>query len=301
MRNTTKLLSILALGSALSGCSMAGSGDFFADQYAHTQQSQMSHYWGDAQSPCQPAPAGCESAYATGAAQTYGAAPHYAQAVTPSQHAYGQAVPQHQIHQGQAHQLPQSYAGYQGQPAYPQSGYAPAGYAPAYVGARGGSSRGLRQSYTYGTLGATLYDVDSDLYGLQARAGWQSKSLFGAEVEGSFGLTDDDGAVVIFNGVPLAAETEVDTQLAGFGVVRYPVSNKFNVLGRLGYHNTEFNGRVTDGVNTSDVEFSTDGVAYGAGVEYALTPLMGLRADFTRYDLDGENTNAVSLAVTRKF
>ena len=47
MRNTTKLLSVLALSSALGGCSMAGFDDFSADQYAQGQQSQ---YWGAASS-----------------------------------------------------------------------------------------------------------------------------------------------------------------------------------------------------------------------------------------------------------
>lgn len=285
MGNKMKLFTVLALGSALGGCSMAGTGDFFADHYAANSTAQGQQYWGGGHSPCQPAPTNCESAYPVGQqnADTYA---YGAPAVTPPVHSYGQAT----------HQYPAAYE----QQAYPHAGYAAPGYAPGYVGAQGSSSRGLRQSYTYGTLGATLYDVDSDLFGLQGRAGWQSKGLFGAEVEGSFGVNDDSASVNFGTGF-IDAESGVDTQIAGFGVVRYPVSNKLNVLGRVGYHRTALDAEFDDGTTVIETEFSTDGIAYGAGVEYAVTPLTGVRADYTRYDLDGETADAVSLALTRKF
>ena len=274
MRKTAKLLPILLLGSTLGACSMAGTGDYFADEYAHTQQTQMPHYWGQ--------PSGCEY---TGCEISHPVAPAHVethpfggQAVAPSPHAYGHSVHGNQGHHGHQHN----------------------GHAPAYHKSHGSYGKGLRQAYTYGTLGATLYDVDSDLYGVQGRLGWQSKSFFGAEVEGSFGVSDDEATVVVA-GIPLMAETGVDTQIAGFGVARFPLSERFNVLGRVGYHNTEFSGNVTDGVTTQDLEFSTDGIAYGLGAEYALGRRTSLRADYTRYDLDGADADAVSLAIARKF
>lgn len=344
MRNTAKLLPVLLLGSALGGCSMAGTGDFFADEYAHTQQTQMPHYWGQA-SGC--AYTGCEVAYPTAPSQvathaygsqaygnqgcgnqaylesapvlpSYGqqacggqpygnpayAAPSYGgpshgepiyngaqyggpahvgslhngHGVSPAPHAYAQAVPNHLGHQGHYYN----------------------GHAPAYVPSHAGSRRGLRQAYTYGSLGATLYDVDSDLYGVQGRAGWQSKSFFGAEVEGSLGFNDDESTLEIGNTL-LSAESGIDSQLAGFGVARLPLSERLNILGRVGYHNTEFSAVVTDGFNTQDVEFSTDGIAYGLGAEYAIGERTSLRADYTRYDFDGADADAVSLAIARKF
>jgi outer membrane autotransporter protein len=97
------------------------------------------------------------------------------------------------------------------------------------------------------------------------------------------------------------AETGVDTQIAGFGVARLPVSDRLNVLGRVGYHKTDFSGEVTDGVTPTDLDFSTDGIAYGAGVEYAVGQRTSVRADYTRYDFDGAEADAVSLAIARKF
>lgn len=296
MRVTAKLLPVLLLGSALGGCSMAGTGDYFADEYAPMQQAAMPHYWGEP-GGCQPS--ACDVAYPAApqhaATYPYGAsasqpcgvpapAPVLDPCGVPAPHAYGQAVQTYQGHHG--------YQGYQGQPQY--------GYAPSYHNSHGGSSKGLREAYTYGSLGAVMYDVDSELFGVQGRLGWQSKSFFGAEIEGSLGVTDDD-ATVDFGGVPLTAELGIDTQIAGFGVARFPLNDRLNILGRVGYHNTEFSGEVTDGVTTADLDFSTDGIAYGAGVEYAIGKRTSLRADYTIYDFDGPDADAVSLAIARKF
>jgi len=168
----------------------------------------------------------------------------------------------------------QGAQGFQGQPVYNgQQGYAPA----SYVNPRSNPSKGLRQSYTYGTLGATLYEVDSDNFGIQGRLGWQSKNIFGAEIEGSFGVND-----------------ESDTVDLG-------VSNRFNVFSRVGYHNTEIDVEVDDGTTVTEDTISTDGIAYGIGAEYAFDPKTSIRADYTRYDLDGPDADAISLAIARKF
>ncbi len=266
---------------------MAGTGDFFADEYAHTQQTQMPHYWG---APAAPACGytGCEVSYpvAPNSVETH---PYGGHPGAPAPHAYGQSVHAGQSHYGHAGHYKNGHAGHH-----------QTGYAPAYHNSHGGSSKGLRQAYTYGTLGATLYDVDSELYGVQGRLGWQSKSIFGAEVEGSIGFNEDD-ATVDFGAGPIAAESGIDTQIAGFGVARFALSDDFNVLGRVGYHNTEFSAEFDDGTTVLETDFSTDGIAYGVGAEYALGRNTALRADYTRYDFDGADADAVSLAIKRKF
>jgi len=282
MRNTAKLLPILLLGSALGGCSMAGTGDFFADEYAHTQQTQMPHYWGQS-SNCQPT--ACDVTYpsAPSHAATY---PYGAPATMPALHAYGQ------------HGYGQAVQGYHGNHGHQR--HYQNGHVPAYVNSHYGPRKGLRQAYTYGSLGATLYDVDSELYGVQGRLGWQSKSIFGAEVEGSIGFNQDEASVDFGTGI-ITAESGVDSQIAGFGVARLPVSQKLNVLGRVGYHNTELSAEFDNGTTILEQEFSTDGIAYGVGAEYAINHRTSVRADYTRYDFDGADADALSLAVSRKF
>lgn len=327
MRNTTKLFPVLLLGSVLSGCSLAGVGDSFGGNYADAQQGQ---YWG-APSNCgqaQPQPqvqsypacgaaqnAVPNQAYGTFASQgyeapsTYNAQPAYsAQPAYNAQAAYGTQAPYaaQPAYNAQPTYSAQSAYGvqpaYQGQnPYYAQQGYAQNNVAPAaYVSPRAGVSNGLRQSYTYGTLGATLYDVDSDLYGIQGRLGWQSKSIFGAEVEGSFGVNDDDESVLLGSG-PANISRSVDTQIAAFGLLRYPVANKINLLTRVGYHETETEVDIEDGTNVVENSAKTDGLAYGIGAEYAFSPKTSVRADYTRYDLNGPDADAISLAIARKF
>jgi len=304
MRQTTKLLPVLLLGSALGGCSMAGTGDYFADEYSNMQQTQMPHYWGASPSACNPEqpqqvaqqqyrqqPA-CAVSYPVAHGQFEG---HTFAA--PTQQNFGQAP---QTYAGQPVYLAQGHQeaqGFQGQPVYNgQQVYAPA----SHVNPRSNPSKGLRQSYTYGTLGATLYDVDNESFGIQGRLGWQSKNIFGAEIEGSFGVNDESDTVDLGAG-PLDVDTGIDTQIAAFAVARLPVSNRFNVFSRVGYHNTEIDVEVDDGITVIEDTVSTDGIAYGVGAEYAFDPKTSIRADYTRYDFDGPDADAVSLAIARKF
>lgn len=319
MQHATKLFSVLLLASALGGCSMAGTGDYFSDKYANIQKTQMPQYWGET-SGCnqqqQPRPT-CGENYTSAPNQVSGhpygavASPAFGQ---PAQTYTGQPVYQSQnafvgqpVYQNQNAIVGQP--AYQGQPGFVQGGFPQGGFSQAefgaapYLNARSGNSRGLRQAYTYGSLGATIYDVDSDLFGIQGRLGWQSKSYFGAEVEGSFGISGEDNTAFDFGTGLVGSEADIDTQIAAFAVGRYPVSNRLNVLGRIGYHNTEFDVESTfnDGLPELEDDFSDDGLAYGAGVEYAINPRTSVRADYTIYDFDGPNGDAISLAVSRKF
>lgn len=146
-------------------------------------------------------------------------------------------------------------------------------------------------------MGATVYDVDSDLFGVLGRIGYQSKSIWGAEVEGTLGLSSDTS-----NTATLRRSLTVKNSIAGFGVARVPVSRKFNVLARAGYHSTELRVKANDTAgNSIRNTFSTDGLAYGVGAEYAVSPRTSFRADFTAYDYDGPDADAFSLTVARKF
>ena len=305
MQNFAKLLPVLLLGSTLSGCSLAGFGGLGSGDFG--QQAQHGQYWGanshcgnQYNAPVNTAvnPNGCQGAYPVAqshvATQSYGgqafAPSPYAAAQTISP-AYGAQFPAAPTYVAQG----QNFPAYQG-----QQGFQGGGFAPAFVNPQFRSSNGLRQAYTYGTLGGVLYDVDNDLYGIQGRLGWQSKSFFGAEVEGSFGISDEDDTIVL-GGTPVDTDLEIDTQIAAFAVGRFPVSNRFNVLGRVGYHNTELDLELDDGTTSVSDDFSEDGIAYGVGAEYAIDRKTSVRADYTIYDFDGADADAISLAVSRKF
>lgn len=274
-----KLIVALTAATALSGCLALPGSD-----YGNAPQSygQSASYGADCATPC-------ASGYDVGS----GYVDHgYTSAPAPHGPAYGQS---HGQPYGQPHHAQHQALVYPGAHAYggaPQHSYTTP-YA-ARQGLRGGQSA---SPYLYGSLGGTMYDTDADFYGIQGRLGYQSKSIFGAEIEGSIGLTDETSLIGLDT-----FDVKVDNQIAAFAVARLPVGEKFNVLGRVGYHNTEFSGELTTpaGVSTS-ADVGQDGIAYGIGAEYKVSPLTSLRGDLTRYDVDGGSLDSVSLAVARKF
>ena len=192
------------------------------------------------------------------------------------------------------HGAPVQRQGYAHGPQHPAAhaygaAHHPGGYGPGY-GMRGYSQPGMERGYAYANAGATLYDLDSSLAGVQGRLGYQSASVLGAEVEGSLGVVEDD-----FAGI----DGSVDYQIAGFALARAPLSERFSLHTRGGYHATKVDAAL-GGVTGSE---TVDGFAYGAGAEYRLTPRSGLRADYTRYHASGYDgaLEGLSLAYSHRF
>jgi len=287
MRMTLKLCSVLLLSSTLGACSMAGVGELFSGKASHHHYENMSydHAMSSGCDYVQP----CAGGYTVGQPVETATYDHTPYMHAPAVHGHG-AHGQH-IYE-QTVQTQPSYGQVQAVPAYT----APTAY-PAHE-LRG--SKPAKDSYFYGSLGAVQYDVDSDLYGAQARLGWQSKSIFGAEVEGSLGFTDDDTLTDFGSGL-VPATFEVDNQVAAFTLARLPLSSQLNLIGRYGYHHTSLSTEAVVAGTEFEDKYKRDGIAYGVGAEYAFSPRTSVRADYTRYDFDGADTDAVSLAVSQKF
>lgn len=302
MRHTAKYLSVLLLGSVLGGCSMAGSGDYFADDYAEMQRTQMPHYFGTPKNDC-PAP------YYPAQPTPYQAQPNPCGGpiATPDSHSYGHAV------QGQYGQNPYAQYGhtpyghnpygqggaYGQNTPYGQGAYVPPTYGRNQNGLRG-KSNGFK-SHAYGTLGVVNYEAGEDLYGAQARIGYQFNKYLGAEAEGSLGVSSVEDQEV-FGGTPVDQKFAIDNSAAAFGVLRYPLFGKVSGYSRLGYHQTELERKLTIGAADPEKQKSSvNGIAYGSGLEYEINPRTAVRLDYTVYDYDGPDADAVSLAVSRKF
>ena len=311
MKIAIKLATVLLLGSSLSACSMIGLGDNSGLFGGYSPQDQSGYAYGGA-TDCQPAATAYQPApTAYQPVVTQPACPTL-QAPTYRQAGYGQAT---QLRQSPQLQQPYNYP-VDAAPAYSSTApvynstapvYAGAPAVPAYAGPSVfAGQQGLRgaaqgpQSNFYGTLGGILYDTNTDLYGIQGRLGWQSASFFGAEVEGSFGVASDNDDFD-FGAGAVPSDISVDNQIAAFATARYPVGKKFDVFARYGYHRTDLSAEAdVMGVEVED-DFTTDGIAYGAGVEYKFSPIASVRADYTRYDFDGPDTDSISLAIARKF
>ena len=254
---------LLIPAALMTGCSMAGTGDYFADTYAPLQDAQYG-----CGGNCAP-----DNSYPVAQPGNGHAGHHGVQ--TPDAHAYGQSV--------------QGHRGY----------HAPA-YAAGPHGLRG--MHKVKQSYAYGDLGVVNYEAGEELLGIQGRLGYQTASVFGAELEGSLGLSSVNDNVVIGPDT-FDTDLKVRNSIAGFALARVPVSQKLNLISRVGYHKTSLGLDIVDTVTGAEGEadFSTDGFAYGMGAEYALSPRTSIRADYTVYDYDGPDADAISLAIARKF
>jgi len=127
--------------------------------------------------------------------------------------------------------------------------------------------------------GYTHFDGESaELGGLTGRLGVGFGQHFAVEGEASFGVKDDGGL-------------ELDNEFGIFGLAKLPLSSQFDIFGRVGWSRIETSP-------TGDA----DGLAYGVGGQFNLTPKDGIRGDWTRhdYDEDGE-VDAYSISYIRSF
>jgi outer membrane immunogenic protein len=122
----------------------------------------------------------------------------------------------------------------------------------------------------YAGAGYTNYDLDgADVGGVTGRLGYRFHPNFAVEGEGTVGVQDDDNA-------------ELDGAYGIYGVGILPVSENFDVFGRVGYQQLKVDGTGP----IADVDDS--GAAYGAGVNWRFTPGFGVRGEYTRLDGDAE-------------
>jgi|APAra7269096979_1048534.scaffolds.fasta_scaffold08052_3 outer membrane immunogenic protein len=147
-----------------------------------------------------------------------------------------------------------------------------------------------------GSIGYTGIDADGATLGaITARGGAKLSRYFGAEAELSVGVKDDD---VNFGAIPGKVEHRYDA--AAYGVATLPVTENFELFGRLGYGTTELKTSAA-GLSGSN---STESVNYGAGANYFFDGQNGVRADWTRRDFrgrDGIEADTWGLGYVRRF
>ena len=288
-------IAILALsGALLSGCSMLGfgnSGDLFGTSgynngcyddcsgqysgqtstvYGHSHQdyaSPQQHY--ASASSCEPSPYSQPAYYASVAQDNcYPTSTYSAQDYAPSTSYTASTYPS----QGTSYHVASGFEG-QNIGFNPVLGAAALGGVPALRGQFGSRNN----SHFYGNAGLNWYDVDTDALGLQLRGGYQANRHLGAEVEGSLGINGDAAFAGGF-----------DYTLGAFAVSRAPITNRLDVLSRIGYYYANLDNGIEE-----------DNIAYGIGAEYALSPRDGVRVDYTRYE--GLATDSVAVSYARKF
>lgn len=291
---------------ALGACSMGGGGWGHHQGHHQGPQTYSGHYGSDcgvAVDPCAAAPVAYHQTHQPTPVH-HQPAPVYHQPA-PVQHAAPCSVDP--CSAGSYAVSPYApAAAYAQAPAYAQTpdAHAYGTHAPAYRhGLRG--PHPVQRSGFYGTVGLNMYDVDDDVFGLQGRLGYDFTPNLAAELEGSFGLNSstEDFTGVDAGGNPVdgSLKADVDYQIGAFAVAGLPVTDKIRAFGRVGYHETKLSLEEDLGGVITEASGTTDGVAYGGGVEIAVSPLDAVRADYTRYDTDAGALDSLSLAYLRRF
>ena len=137
--------------------------------------------------------------------------------------------------------------------------------------------------------------VDSDagdLGAVTARGTYFFSQYFGAEAEASVGVKEEDNSPLF------GFSTELDHSVAGFGVVRAPLSDRVELFGRIGYQSSEISADVPGGGNNS---IDIDGLAYGVGGKFFVTDRLGVRLDASRYEGDDYESDVFSIGGVFRF
>jgi outer membrane immunogenic protein len=149
----------------------------------------------------------------------------------------------------------------------------------------------------YGTLGYGHVDTrDGGLGTAQGRLGYKFTPNLGVEAEGAFGVDTD---AVTSGGV--AYDAKVKRSLAAYGVATAPLSDRFEIFGRVGYGNTKFKAAVPGTAFAGDAD--SDSLNYGAGAQYFFDGRNGVRADWTRHDFrhDQGHADVYGVSYVRRF
>ena len=132
----------------------------------------------------------------------------------------------------------------------------------------------------YAGAAYTNFDVEGeDLDAVTGRLGYRFSPHLAVEGEGTTGLDGDD--------------TNLNYNAGIYGMAILPVSSNFDLHGRVGYQTTE--------VDTILGDVSDDGIGYGVGATWRVTPGLGIRADYTRMENDDAEADAISIGGAFNF
>lgn len=144
----------------------------------------------------------------------------------------------------------------------------------------------------YGTIGYANVSADDgadvNLGAIQGRIGARFGKYFGVEGELAGGVKGDD-----VSGVDVDLKHEVGVFAVGY----YPITERFDIFGRVGYATSEIEASGGGLSASTDI----DGLAYGVGGQYFFTDKDGVRLDYTRHDSDDGEADVVGVSYVRKF
>ena len=130
--------------------------------------------------------------------------------------------------------------------------------------------------------------VDADLGAITGHLGYNFTPNLAVEGELGFGVQDEDVG---------GADIGVSYLLGAYGRVEAPLGENLTVFARAGIVNLELEAEGA-GVTASESE---TGAGYGIGGEFHFDGVNGIRADYTRYDIEDLEADAFMIGYSRKF
>ena len=168
--------------------------------------------------------------------------------------------------------------------------------ASAALAATSVSAQETNPRQVYGNLGYTFVDGGNgaNLGVATGRIGAKLGRYLGVEGEAGIGVDSDR---TYFGSTPV--NTKLKHSFAGYGVGYLPLTQQFDLFGRVGYGTNRFRTSTPLVSNSSSVESWN----YGGGVQYNFDQANGLRAEYTRYDFNKGRGEADTwgLSYVRKF
>lgn len=149
------------------------------------------------------------------------------------------------------------------------------------------------ESNWYGDIGYQHHSadedgIDADLGTVTAHAGYKFTPNLSVEGELGFGIVDEeiDGA-----------DLSVSYLVGAYGRVEAPIGENLSIFARAGVVQLELDAAAA-GTSASESE---TGAGYGIGGEFHFDGANGIRADYTRYDIDSLEVDAFYIGYSRKF
>lgn len=134
--------------------------------------------------------------------------------------------------------------------------------------------------------------VDADLGAITGHVGYNLNPNFAIEGEAGVGVQEESFNTILGN-----VDVELNYLVGIYGKAQLPVTDQLNLFARGGVVNAEL-GASGAGINDSGSE---TGFGYGAGAEFMLNPVFGIRGDYTRYDIDDVEADAFMVGVAFKY
>ncbi len=149
----------------------------------------------------------------------------------------------------------------------------------------------------YGDVGYQFHAIDddgtdADIGTITGHVGYNFTPNLAAEGELGFGVTDEEVNVLGTN-----VDLGVNYLVGAYGRVQAPLSENLTVFARAGFVQIEVEADAP-GASASDSE---TGAGYGVGGEFHFDGQNGIRADYTRYDIEDLEVDSFLIGYSRKF